>query len=233
MIISTLNIDWAKKKGIMVNIEEALLKSASDIIVVTEGVESLSPPGYSYVYQTKIIPDDKPYEGVDYSAMLKGKKAVRVAIFSKYEAIKTYAVSDEYTSICKAFETPKGTLTIYGTIIGTQFIKPPYAGNELNNCITDCLRITSETDTLCLAGDLNTSFIESEKHFEMKGIKSRQALQELCANCAFDLSSAGIEKNIDHIFVPKKWLEHFTVTARVFVNKEILSDHMGVSVEIN
>jgi len=172
-----------------------------------------------------------PHEGVDYSAMLKGKKAVRVAIFSKYEAGKSYAVTDEYTSICKSFKTPKGTLTIYGTIIGTQFTKKPYAENELNNCVKDCLRINSETDSLCLAGNLNTAFVESEKYFEKKGIKSRQVLQRLCTKCAFDLSTAGIVRNIDHIFVPKKWLEHFTITASIFVDKNILSDPIGLSVE--
>ncbi|MEO7487072.1 MAG: hypothetical protein ABIU77_08210 [Ferruginibacter sp.] len=233
MIISTLNIDWAKTKATKVKIEEALLKSASDIIVVTESVQSLNLPGYDYVYHTKIIPDEVLYEGVDYSTMLKGNKAVRVSIFSKYEAIKTYTVTDEYTSICKAFETPKGTLTIYGTIIGTQFTKKPYAENELNNCIADCLRIRSETNTLCLIGDLNTSFLESEKDFEMKGIHSRLALRDLCKTCAFDLSTAGIDENIDHIFVPKKLREYFTIMEKVFVKKNVLSDHKGVSIEIN
>lgn len=74
MIIVTLNNDWANKKEILVQIEVTLLKSTSDIIVVTDGVTSLSLRGYNYFYHAKIIPDSMPYIGVDYSIMLKERK---------------------------------------------------------------------------------------------------------------------------------------------------------------
>jgi len=119
-----------------------------------QSLQSLKLPGFGHVYQTDSIPDDVMYEGFNYSAYLKRERATRVAIYSKYEATASYEVSDAHTSICKTFDTEKGPLTIYATIIGTQFTKKPYAANELNNCIADCNRISELTDTLCLSGDL-------------------------------------------------------------------------------
>lgn len=195
-------------------------------------MQSLILPGYPYVYQTKSIPDNILYEELNYTEYIKGERAVRVAIYSKYEASASYEVSDEYTSICKTFETDKGLLTIYATIIGTQFTKKPYAENELNNCIADCIRISELTDTLCLAGDLNTSFIATEKEYEMPGIKSRQSLLDLCEKCGFYLTTGKIIQNIDHILLPKQMVNQYEVHSDSFIDKDILSDHMGVFVEI-
>ncbi len=73
----------------------------------------------------------------------------------------------------------------------------PYAKNELDNCVSDCLRISQLAGNLCLAGDLNTSFDEKETHFEIKNIKSREVLVELCRECNFDLTTMNIFD--DHI----------------------------------
>ena len=235
MKISILNIDWASKyksKTHINSIIEALSKTASDIIIVTESLQSLILPGYKHIYQTNFLPDNFIYEGLNYTDYLKGERAVRVAIYSKYKATASYEVSDEYTSICKAFETNKGPITIYATIIGTQFTKKPYAKNELNNCIADCIRISELTDILCLAGDLNTSFIATEKEYEMPGIKSRQSLLALCETCGFDLTTGKIAQNIDHILLPKQMTIDYKVHSESFIGKNILSDHMGVFVEI-
>lgn len=236
MKITILNIDWGKKyksKTHINSIIETLSKTASNIIIATESLQSLKLPGYEYIYQTKSIPDNNLYEGINYTDYLKGERAIRVAIFSKYEAVASYEVSDAYTSVCKAFETEKGTLTIYATIIGTRFTKRPYAENELNNCVADCTRISKLTNTLCLAGDLNTSFIERESGFEMPGIKSRQSLLALCEKCCLDLTTGRIVHNIDHILLPKHMVSQYKVYSDPFIDKGILSDHMGVFVEIN
>jgi endonuclease/exonuclease/phosphatase family metal-dependent hydrolase len=236
MKISTLNIDWASKyksKTHINSIIETLSETASDIIIVTESLQYLKLPGFEYVYQTTVPPKNIFHEGINYTKFLKNEPAVRVAIYSKYEAKSSYEVSDAYTSICKTFETAKGPLTVYATIIGTQFTKRPYAANELKNCITDCIRIYKLTDTLFLAGDLNTSFIDSEINYEMKGIKSRKSLLELCEKCGFDLTTGEIVQNIDHILLPKQMVSQYKVHSDTFIDKDILSDHLGVFVEIN
>ena len=236
MKIATLNIDWAHKqssKTHILKVEEELNNLNADILIVTECVDSLKLPGYNYLYKTKAIPANVTYEELNYSEYLKGETAIRVSIFSKYESIRSFPVTDEHTSICKEFNTEKGALTIYATIIGTRFNKMPYAKNELDNCVSDCKRISQITDNLCLAGDLNTSFDEKETHFEIKDIKSREVLVELCRECNFDLTTTIIPENIDHILLPVKFSEKMIIKSYKFVEKAVLSDHMGIVVEMS
>ncbi len=61
MKISILNIDWASKYKSNTHINsiiETLSNIESDIIILTESLQSLKLPGYEYVYQTKSIPDN-------------------------------------------------------------------------------------------------------------------------------------------------------------------------------
>ena len=236
MKIATLNIDWAHKqssKTHILKIEKELIKLNADILIVTECVDSLELPGYNFVYKTKAIPANVKYEELNYNEYLKGETAIRVSVFSKYESIQSFMVSDEHTSICEELNTEKGTLTIYATIVGTKFNKMPFAINELDNCVSDCLRISQLTGNLCLAGDLNKSFDEKEVDFEIKHIKSRQALVEMCKECNLDLTTKIIPENIDHILLPVKFTERFNIRSYKFVEKLVLSDHMGIAVEIN
>ncbi len=204
----------------------------ADILVLTECVDSLHLPGYDYIFKTTAIPANVLYEELNYTDYLQGETAIRVAIFSKYEAIQLFKVSDAHTSICVELNTAAGPLTIYATIIGTRFNKMPYAKNELDNCKADCLRIISQVDHLCLAGDLNTSFIESESYHEITNIKSREALAELCHQCRIELTTKNIPGNIDHILLPGSYASRVKKEPAVFIEKDILSDHMGILVEL-
>ena len=237
MKIATLNIDWAHKqssKTHILKVEEELNNLNADILIVTECVDSLKLPGYNYVYKTKAIPSSVKYEELNYTEYLKGETAIRVSIFSKYESIRSFLVTDEHNSICEEFNTGKGALTIYATIVGTRFNKMPFAKNELDNCVSDYLRISQLAGNLCLAGDLNTSFDEKEVDFEIKHIKSRQVLVEMCRECNLNLTTKNIPvENIDHILLPVKFSEQFNIKPNKFVEKGILSDHMGIVVEIN
>lgn len=235
MRISTYNIDWAKKysnKSHIKKIEEILLQTNSDIIIITESVDSLVLANYNYAYKTHSIPLNIDYEGINYVKYLNGEIANRVAIYSKYECIDSFPVIDTTTSICRRFNTEIGSLTIYATIIGTRFNKKPYAENELNNCIADCLKISNLTSDLCIIGDLNTSFIETEVYHEIKGINSRQALVNLCKNCGIDLTTKEIAQNIDHILLPKEIAKSHKIESKVFIEKDTLSDHKGILVDI-
>jgi endonuclease/exonuclease/phosphatase family metal-dependent hydrolase len=234
--IATLNIDWGKKqksKSHIQKIETELLKLNSDILVITESVDSLHLPGYAFNYKTRPIPENTIYEGINYKEYLKGETAIRVAVFSKYESIRSFPVIDEYTSVCNEFNTEIGPITIYATIVGTRFNTMPYAKTELDNCISDCLRIASLTDNLCLVGDLNTSLREEEVYYEIKHLSSRKALMDLCEKCKMDLTTKNIDENIDHILLPMKINQTFKATPSVFVEKNVLSDHKGILVEIN
>ena len=237
MKIATLNIDWGKKHSSMsfiVKIEQALIKNDADILVVTENVASLKLPNYPFSYSTIPLPIDEDYDKFDYGTYLKQETPVRVTIFSKYPSTQHFKVTDAHTSICHQFNTDIGQMTIYGTIIGTQFLRMPYADIELNNCINDCKRISQETNNLCLVGDLNTSFDINEQFHEIRGIKSRAKLLALCKECEFNLTTAtdDLKENIDHILLSKNLTFNNIPICTEFVAKGVLSDHRGVQIEI-
>jgi len=231
MIIATLNIDWAKSQNKKTKIENILNAINADILIITEGID-LNLPIYSFIYKTHPIPIDKFFEGVEYSKLVKNNLPYRVSIYSTYECTRSFAVSDSKTSICKEFNTAIGPLTIYATIIGTLNKRQPYAGNEIQNCINDCLAISKQTEQFCLAGDLNTSFLENEETFEIPGIKSRMRLLKLCEDCKLDLTTKDIKLTIDHILLSKSLQEKFLFNAQPFVEKKVLSDHQGILVDI-
>lgn len=233
MTIATLNIDWAKKQRSKTHIHkiEHLLNILDfDILVVTEAVD-LNLATYPFVYKSKSLPEGQEYENINYSIYLKGTPANRVTIYSKFQSSKTYRVTDDFTSVCREFETNVGVITIYGTIIGTLFRKPPFAEKELNNCIMDCLRIFQQTKSLCLVGDLNTSFVKTEKNLQINEVTTK-LLRDLIKTCNLDLTTGNIKNNIDHIFLHKGLKVKMDVTQDVFVEKNKVSDHQGIVVEI-
>jgi endonuclease/exonuclease/phosphatase family metal-dependent hydrolase len=234
MKITTLNIDWARKykSATHINkIESYLVEHDFDILIITEGVD-LKLPNYPFQYKTKGLPQNEEYEGLNYSVFLNETIGNRVIIYSKYESTESFNVSDDYTSICKHFNTPFGEITIYATIIGTWFKKLPYAKQELDNCISDCNRIFMQTDTLCLAGDLNTSFLEDEQSFQINSETTNQ-LKKLCTDCQLNPTTIQIKENIDHIFLPKRLAKNLKITSEIFIKKNELSDHKGIVVEIS
>ena len=57
---------------------------------------------------------------------------------------------------------------------------------------------------------------------------------EMCRECNLDLTTKKIPyENIDHILLPLKFSEQFNIMPNKFVEKGILSDHMGIVVEIS
>ena len=233
MIIATLNIDWAGtyngQSGIS-KVEQVLNTDDFDILVVTEAVE-LGLPVFPYVYKTRPLPIEGDYEGMDYGKYLKGKVPYRTIIYSKYPAVRSFDVTDDHTSVCRQFETDKGSYTIYATIVGTQYNRKPWVDVELENCVNDCKRIYAETKDLCLVGDLNTSFNSSEGLQISKD--ATEKLQQLFEHCRFYLGVAGIRNCIDHICIPIDRADQYEVMPYVFVEKDVVSDHLGVGFEID
>lgn len=225
MKIATFNIDWGKRH--FNQIQRELNTREFDLLILTETVP-LDLPAYNFIYASTALPQGKEYEGMNYSTFATG--ANRVAIYSKYPSIRQYNVSDEYTSTCQEFDTSIGPLTIYATIIGTWFNKKPFAEKELANCIRDCQEISRHSNSLCLTGDLNTSFIPGEK-LQINEQTTKQ-LRDLCSACNLELTTAGLKNNIDHILLPLHLNATLNIVPSVFVEKGKLSDHQGVYVKI-
>ncbi len=229
MKIATLNIDWSRKIK-KEKIEQFLDSQDFDFLILTEAI-NLNLANFDFKYLSEQIPENVEYEGLNYSKYLNGEKAYRTIIYSKIPAKKKFSVKDSNTSLALEFETEFGEFVIYATIIGTQFKKKPFAKNELDNCINDCKKISLINPNLIIAGDLNTSFLEDEKYFTINS-ETTESLKALCQNLNLVNATENIKENIDHIIIPKSFYKNFT-EAKVFVKKDILSDHKGVFVSFN
>lgn len=232
MKIATFNINWArvhKSKGHFRKVADFLGDTDFDFLVLTEALE-LELDGYPFVYKTRPLPLGEHYEEIDYEKHLYGWQPYRTIIYSRRPATALPEVTDSHTSVCAQFNTPEGQIIIYGTIIGTQFRKQPYADKELANCIADCKRIHAEHGPLFLAGDLNTAFGKNERRWQLNG-KATESLAALAQDCGMAMATAALERNTDHIFVPTSFAERCNVASGIFIEKGMLSDHAGVVVE--
>ncbi|MGB1316019.1 MAG: hypothetical protein ACPG4Y_08360 [Chitinophagales bacterium] len=232
MKIATLNIDWAgkaKSKSHFRKIEAFLNAQDFDFLVLTEAI-NLELKNFEYKYFTEQIPEDVIYEDLDYTKYLNGEKAFRTVVYSKTACKKRYKVADEKTSLALAFETKFGEIILYTTIIGTWFKKQPFAQKELENCIKDCKLISKENKNLCIIGDLNTSFLKNEEDYTIS-TETSQSLKNLFSELELINVTENLKQNIDHIVIPKA-LKRNIKGVKVFVEKNVLSDHKGVWVEL-
>ena len=229
MKIATLNIDWALQVG-KGKIEEFLNQQDFDFLILTEAID-LDLKNFKFKYLSQPIPDNIEYEGLNYTEYLKGEKAYRSIIYSKIASKKRFNVVDDKTSVALEFETDFGNLVIYSTIIGTRFRIKPFAKNELENCISDSKKISELHPNLIIVGDLNTSFLDNEKQFSIN-IETTESLKSLFKDLNLINATENITQNIDQIVIPN-FLANNLTDAKVFVEKDILSDHKGICVSLN
>lgn len=229
MKIATLNIDWALQVG-KGKIEEFLNQQDFDFLILTEAID-LNLKNFKFKYLSQPIPDNIEYEGLNYTEYLKGEKAYRSIIYSKIASNKRFNVVDDKTSLALEFATEFGILVIYSTIIGTRFRTKPFAKNELENCINDCKKISESHPNLIIIGDLNTSFLDDEKQFAIN-IETTESLKSLFKDLNLINATENIQQNIDHIIIPN-FLANNLTDAKVFVEKDTLSDHKGICVLFN
>ena len=232
MKIATLNIDWgrkAKSKNHYIKIQNFLSAQNFDFLVLTEAID-LVLPNYSFKYFSEMIPENIVYEKLNYTDYLNGAKAYRTAIYSNYSCFKQYQVEDSRTAMALEFQIDEQSFILYASIIGTRFKEKPYAQVELVNFIKDCEQLYAQNSHLIIAGDFNTSFLENEKDYQ---INAETTSQLKCLFEKFKLHNAtsAIAKNIDHIIIPES-LKESIINFDVFVEKDVLSDHQGVFVDL-
>ena len=230
MKIATLNIDWARKTEAK-NIELFIAEQNFDILVLTEAID-LELNCFKFKYLSEQIPENVEYEGLNYTTYLGGKKAYRTIIYSKYPKINNtdFQLKDNRTSLAVEFSTELGNFVFYATIIGTQYKKLPYAKIELYNCIEDCERIYESHKNLIVIGDLNTSFLPSEKSYSISSATTI-ALESLFQKLNLFNATKQIEQNIDHIIIPEN-INNLLVESKEFIPENIFSDHKGVFITL-
>ncbi|MBO5597573.1 MAG: endonuclease/exonuclease/phosphatase family protein [Oribacterium sp.] len=109
MRIATWNVERLQYRRQLSDLLGIIDKQRADILVLTETSDRLKP-FYQHTFWTpkanEVIPD------------LYDDRENRVTIFSDYPSVGRYETFDQYTAICVGLETPKGILTVYGTIMG-------------------------------------------------------------------------------------------------------------------
>ena len=229
MKIATLNIDWARRKGIP-ETTAFMNRFDFDFLVLTEAVD-LDLNRYPYQYSCLPIPENTVYENLNYTEYLKGEKAFRTILYSKIPCSKRHPVTDDKTSLALEFGTPSGTIVFYCTIIGTWFNRQPFADKELRNTISDCRKIHAENTNLFIIGDFNTSFRSGEEKFSISR-KTTAGLTALFDDLQLINTTRQIRENIDHIVVPESFAGNI-IEAGTFVDKYIVSDHQGIFIQFH
>lgn len=234
--IGTINLDWCKKTTkILENIIDSIKSQKFDFLVITENIEDFNfDPSYN-TYHSNPIPIEEEYEYLHYGEYLGGKIPVRVSIYTRHKAICKYKVCDPRTSIAYSFYVGNLVFILYGTIIGTYGIKyqKELAFKELENFKEDIKYLKAINRNLIIAGDLNTSFINSETYCQLSQINSRKEILNLIEMENLVITTANISNNIDHIIISSRITEYYKLEVQEFINAESLKDqyHKGIQVE--
>jgi endonuclease/exonuclease/phosphatase family metal-dependent hydrolase len=217
MRIATWNLERPVNNGKKnTDIIDILRKLDADIVVLTEANECIQFDDAMSYYLTDELtnPMYKPGER-------------RVIICTRYEVAVHYDTYDPATSLCIELRTPLGLLAVYGTIIGVNGNRDKSFLPDLRKQVNDYNEISQEV-SLCIAGDLNTSF--NDNFYYTK--EGRNQLNDTFNQLGMQNLTTSIANNIDHILISETFIDGYRCTAKVFADDKSLSDHKGVVVEI-
>lgn len=218
MKIVTWNIERPKAENQL--ILDKLNDYNADIIIITETNSAIKlGEEYSFVASKTL---EKGFDGIKYNS---GEN--RTTIWSKYKIVFQNKTYDNHTSVCVNIETPKGVLTVYGTIIGVFGGIGERFKSDLEKQLLDFENLSTE-NFVCIAGDLNVTF-------SGRAYPSHDARQKLTA--AFEKLqlknlTAEIQNNVDHIVLSKTFIENTNVKIKTWNHDKKLSDHIGICITL-
>jgi endonuclease/exonuclease/phosphatase family metal-dependent hydrolase len=217
MKIATWNIERPKEKTKRNQaIIDCLGKINADIVVLTETNDYIKLAGNYDCYHSSKLDSTYYYDG-----------ETRVSIYSKYGLIRQFETFRSDTSICVQLNTPYGDLAVYGTVIGIYGNRNKNFIEDLDQQLLDFDKI-AKLGNICIGGDLNISF--SDNYYFTK--EGRLKLNTSCAKLNLFNLTANIAENIDHIILTKTFVGERNITTETWNMDKMLSDHIGVAVEI-
>lgn len=151
----------------------------------------------------------------------------RVSIFSKYAIGREMKTFRSDTSLCVVVATPKGALTVYGTVIGTRGNRGHHFKEDLQAQLLDFNHL-GMGENLCVAGDFNISF--GDAYYTVK--ESRQQLEHTFSQLDMNILTRNIPENIDHIALSNNFTGDCKTVTGSWNDDKVLSDHKGIWVEI-
>lgn len=213
MRIATWNLERVKKRKRQLIIEK-LIEIDADIFILTETDSSIQLDNYICI-STELLPF-----GLDNTNYKVGEN--RVSILTRFEITNRHETYDSYTTVCCDIETPLGTLTVYGSIIGVFGNKQPRYDNDLYGQLADIERLYPNRP-ICFAGDLNTTF--SGRVWPSK--KARQTLNDSFEKYKLFNTTSSIQDTVDHIVLSRSLIENKQLEIQTWNQDKKLSDHVG------
>lgn len=219
MRIATWNVERLRHHRNLTEIIEACNQAKADILILTE-TDSRVEPDYPFAYHTpslaEILPTYyKPTEN-------------RVSIFTRYPCLHQHQTYDRYTSLCVELDTEKGSLLVYGTIMGIYGNRHENFKGDLSMQVEDFKRLVAREKNLCIAGDYNLSF--SDNYYYTKD--GRAVLLDCFDQTGIRILTAKRRWCIDHIAVPGQFVSGESVRIEEWNEDKRLSDHKGIVIEI-
>ncbi len=217
MKIATWNVERLKHRRELPQITEMCKRIAVDIFVLTE-TDSALDLGYESCFRT-LPPTD---EGAPYQSTES-----RVAICTNYEYVEQWETFNEKTAICVELLTNRGSLLVYGVVIGIYGNRHKNYTEDLPRILSDIERLAAEGKHLCVIGDFNCSF--SDNYYYTKA--GRAALEGVLARNNLELLTRQQPECVDHIAISRNFFGDSAVNVEEWNCDKKLSDHKGVYIK--
>ena len=217
MKIATWNVERLKHLHALDEILLACERTQADILVLTETDDRVHP-NYPFCFHTQ-----PPAEL--YPEWYKSTER-RVSLFTKYPCVRHHTTYDPYTAVCVELETERGSLLVYGTIIGIYGNRNPSFQEDLVEQCGDFVRLSAGQNSLCICGDWNCSFGDNY-YFTRFG---RDNLLQTLSENKIRLLTAQQAQCIDHIAISLRFFAGTEMQIEEWNHEKRLSDHKGISV---
>lgn len=232
--IGTWNVWYAFEKRLPA-LQEVTRINPADIWILTETHDDLVPFGCENVVHS--TPRPKNWSGIRVGSRW-------VSIWSKYplQAVPVELSDEKRTVVALADLGAKGKLLIYGTVLPWK--DDQAAGWSEHHRVIEqqsvewlMLRKAYPDIPLCIAGDYNSDMLNGRRYGTKEGVEAiNRGLAQCETVCATvpDRFPEGLLNvlPIDHVAIPRAWQERTSVVAAWPAEKEILSDHSGMVVEV-
>lgn len=218
MRIATWNVERLKHKSELSSMLDSCKEARADILVLTE-TDTQIHPEYRHCYQTppakEVIPD------------LYKDTENRVSIYTDYDIVKKHDTHDEHTAVCVELQTEKGSLIVYGTIMGIFGNREKSYLPDLERQLEDIKRL-SALGNVCVIGDFNSSF--SDNYYYTKA--GRAMVLDAFSEAGIKILTEKQPECIDHIAISERFCGDADITVSEWNMDRSLSDHKGIVVEI-
>ena len=219
MRIATWNVERIKRKAHLDMLSAECERIGADILVLTETDKRLCPD-FKYRHETPLMAAIQP--------SLYTPTENRVSVYTNYPCVRQHKTYDEASSLCVELETERGSLLVYGTIVGIYGNRHSSFAEELKRQAADISRLSRLGDGICICGDFNCSFSDSY-YFTKLG---QNIFLKTFAQNDIHLLTADAPECIDHIAITARLVGNSPVHIEEWNIDKKLSDHKGIMAEL-